>query len=820
MSLLTPAADWRDALPLGDGTFSAMVYGSVSPETILFNHDKLWYGGDRLELPDFSDEFHHVRELGFEGRMQEANDFIPNLIVQHHAHGSQHTYHPAFDLKIRSEQMVGFSHYRRTLDFSRGEARVTWQDGDTAYERDFFISRARHIGVMRYTSSRDAVTAAFQLCEHNLYDALDMGGQAHDVLKELFQLETRAEGDKLFIRVHGSYHGVYGGVLKLIPEGGRIRAGVEQTWTDQLSSLPMLWEMPLEKRDVLYVEGAARITALLGIYVASSDPDADSRRMADMLDGIDADYDALLAEHTALHGEIYDRLALTLRTSHMMDAHAADADPANDYLLLDAYDGKASGDLLVKLFDYGRYLLMTSSNESGIPPTLQGNHNGDYFPAWQSFYVHNENTQMFYWQALSGRMTEVTGALFKFFEERMEDFRTNAKHLFNCRGIFIPLCTDENHALMNVPAPHQISFTGVAAWIAAHFYDYYLFTGDRAFLAEHAVPFMEEAALFYEDYLLLSDDGYYTIFPSNSPENAPRNSFAADTDLSVVMNPGIPTTFDSTIDTALVRELLQNLTNAYRTLGIREDKAALYTDMLGHIRPFRINEDGALAEWIHEGHTDNYAHRHLSHLYPLFPGFQITKEETPALFEAARTAVDKRLAYGLTAQTGWSLAHLSSIFARLGDGNASVRCFDLLTRTCVGKNLFTYHNDFRNMGISLRVIFGRSNPYQIDANMGITAAMMEMILASRPDGTLLVAQALPAEWLSGSLAKVATRCGALCTVSWDETGIKTELEATDDRIIRVVLPNGYDSDGQRTFDLPVRRGGRYTITARKINTNT
>ncbi len=811
MTLMTPAESWRDALPVGDGTFSAMVYGGISPETILFNHDMLWYGGERVELPDFSKEFARVRELGYAGRMQEANDLIPNLIIQNHAHGAQHTYHPGFDLKIRSEQREGFSHYRRSLDFSKGETTVTWNDGDTRYLRRFLISRVRHIGVLELSAGGEALSAGFQLCEHDLFDALDMGGHDHDICRELFGFTTRAEGDKLFLTVTGSYHGVYGAVLKLIPEGGSLRAEEAQTWTDQLSALPMLWGQPLERRHTLYVEGARRVTALVGIFVASQEPEADSRRVAALLDGMaDVGYDALLAEHAACHGEIYDRLSLSLETEH---SHAGEA--TNELLLLDAYQGKASGELLVKMFDYGRYLLMTSSNEYGLPPTLQGNHNGDYFPAWQSFYVHNENTQMFYWQALSGRMPEVTGALFGFFEDRMEDFRINAHNLFGCRGIFIPLASDEHHMLMNIPAPHEISFTGVGAWIATHFYDYYLFTGDREFLARRAIPFMEEVALFYEDYLILDSDGMYTVFPSNSPENAPRNSFPADTDLSVVMNPGIPTTFNSTIDTALVRELFSNLIEAYRVLGVREDKQALYADMLTRIRPFRINEDGALAEWIHEGHTDNYAHRHLSHLYPLFPGFQITEEE-PSLLAAARRAVEKRLEYGLSAQTGWSLSHLANIFARLSDGEGCVRCFDLLCRTCVGNNLFTYHNDSRSMGITLRVIFGRSKPYQIDANMGLTAAIMEMLLTSRPDGTLLIAQALPADWRAGRLETVATRCGCLCSMAWRDGVIETTIHATDTRELRVVLPRGYAWEGKRCFALSMYAGESYTVRAIRV----
>ncbi len=810
MTVLTPANDWREALPVGDGSLSAMVYGSITPETVMFNHDMLWYGGETIDLPDFSSEFEKMRELGYAGKMQEANDYIPDLMRKNNVFGGQHTYHPAFDMKIKSEQKIGFSNYRRYLDFSKGETLVTWNDGDVRYERRFFISRVKHIGAFKFTAGGNLLDAAFQLCEHNLYDSLDHGGGNHDVLKELFQFETRFEGDKLYINVKGSYGGDYGAVLKIFPGEGTIKCGNETTWTQQMSSLPMLWGLDLEKRASIYVTGSKNVTATIAMYVRTSDAAAEQKKLADMLDSIGGDYDALLAEHIALHGEIFDRLALDLTTEHMYEG-----EDSNDMLLLDAYQGKASGNLIVKMFDYGRYLLMTSSNESGLPPTLQGNHNGDYFPAWQSFYVHNENTQMFYWQALNGRMPEVMGAMFKFFEDRMDDFKKNARNLFNCRGIFIPLVTDEHHGLMNIPAPHEISFTGVAPWLAAHFYDYYLFTGDKKFLEERALPFMEEVALFYEDFLILDKDGMYTVFPSNSPENAPRNSFPEDTDLSIVMNPGIPTTFNSTIDMALVRESFTNIINAYKTLGIKEDKQAQYAEMLTKLRPFRINEDGALAEWIPEDHLDNYAHRHLSHIYPLFPGFQITEEDNKELFESVRKAVEKRLEFGLTAQTGWSLVHLANIYARLHDGESCARCFDLHTRTCVGRNLFAYHNDYRNMGVSLMIIFGRSNPYQIDSNMGFTASIIEMLLSSDTSNNVRIAQALPKEWKAGKIEKVATRCGCDCTVSWADGKIETVIEARDTRKIHVILPYEYKYNGAKEFDLDIEAGKTYTITATK-----
>jgi len=806
MKILTPAADWREGLPCGDGSFCALVYGGISPETILFNHDRLWYGGKVVPLPDLSAELKTVREMGFGGDLQGANDYMSNLLKSKGIRGELPIFHPGFDLKIKTEQKSAFKNYRRVLDFASAEATVAWEDGKTHYQRRFFISRKRHIGVLKITAGGHPIEAAFQLCEHNLSDSFGMDGVPK---APPLEFDTRSAEDKLFISVKGSDGGDYGAVMKIIPDAGGMTACDDVTWAEQTSSLPMLWGLPLPRRSCIRVSGAKSITAVIAFYVNAQDSCKAQQALSGQLDALQCDYDALFAEHKRLHSEIYNRLSLDIR-----EDEAPQGDESNDMLLMKAYQGQAPAELLVKLFDYGRYLLLCCSNEDGLPPTLQGTFNGDYYPPWNSFYVHNENTQMYYWQALSGRMPEVMGAMFRYFEGFMEDYKQNARKLFGCRGIFIPLVGAANTGLLQDPQPHVINFTGCAAWIAAHFYDYYLYTGDPEFLKNRALPFMEQAALFYEDYLILDEDSKYTIFPSNSPENSPANSFREDVDLTSVMNPGIPTTFNSTVDTALVKELLTNLCACYRLLNIKKEKVELYEAMLAKLRPYRINEDGALAEWISEKHTDNYAHRHLSHLYPLFPGFEITRQSGKTLFDAAKIAVDKRIQIGLSAQTGWSLVHLANIYARLNNGEQALECLDILTRTCVGKNLFTYHNDYRNMGVTLKVILGKSAPYQIDANMGLTSAIIEMLFYSDPKA-LRIAPALPKEWKKGKIGTLAARCGCEVDINWDQTAqqITVFLTAKATRNIQIMLPQGYEYSGLNIFDLSVEKGREYTILA-------
>ncbi|MFH1568561.1 MAG: glycoside hydrolase family 95-like protein, partial [Gemmatimonadota bacterium] len=322
---------------------------------------------------------------------------------------------------------------------------------------------------------------------------------------------------------------------------------------------------------------------------------------------------------------------------------------------------------------------------------------------------------------------------------------------------------------------HWISAAG---WLGQHFYDYYLFTGDRQFLAERAVPWLAEVARFYEDFLYEGPDGRLVFCPSLSPENVP---------------PGEGTnllTLNATMDVAVCREVLTNLCAACQELGIEAEGVARWRGMLARLPAYEVNADGALREWLHPRFPDNYHHRHQSHLYPLFPGLEIAPETDPRLFEAGRIAVEKRLVIGLTSQTGWSMAHMACIYARLGMGDAALECIDILARSSTGPNLFTYHNDWRDMGLSLTG-WGRLPPFQIDANLGIAAAVLEMLVGSRP-GLVKLLPALPGRWRRGAARGIACRGGVIADVSWDLSAaeLRATLTSRADQTLSVVLPHG------------------------------
>jgi alpha-L-fucosidase 2 len=756
MIMRYPATRWQDALPTGSGAVGALVYGNIQNDTILLNHEALFYPKPPPRTVDVSDRLPEVRRLIRAGQYTEAAQQMPEAYRERSGGEIGTTsaecdpYQPFCAIQLAMKTDGPFRQYRRGVDFSTGRAWVKWSDHAATFTREVFVSRVTDTVFLRIRSDTPGSVAcrlSLNKARNEQADGIAFSSSVPD--DATLSVSQHASPENRTLRFVGCYPNgfAFGGTGHIETVGGRLGAVDE----------------------ALVVEAADEVVLRVRLFIGD-DPEAATRRMAaELAAGPDA-FEPSFNEHAKLHGELFGSMTLTLSRSRPQ---------SNEELLMAAYDGEAPLSLLQTMFEFGRYLLICSSRAGGWPANLQGVWNGDYTPAWNSDVHTDENIQMNYWAALPGGLATATLPFFDYFEKRLDDFRENAKNIFNCRGALAPVAmTTRGRETPRIWS----NWTAAAGWIGQHFYDYYLFTGDSEFLRLRTVPWLKEVALFYEDFLEEGEDGRWRFSPSLSPENQPLGGHSL-------------LTVNAAMDVAVCRETLTNLCRACEMLQIESAGAARWRAMLQKLPDYSVNEDGAMTEWLHPAFKDNYHHRHQSHLYPVFPGLEITEESNPEMYEACRVAVEKRRVIGLTSQTGWSMAHMANIYARLGQGDRALECLEILARSSTGPNLFTYHNDWRQMGMSC--VWGQP-PFQIDANFGLTAAILEMLVFSKP-GLLKLLPALPAQWASGKATGIRCRGALTVDVEWNrEIGLfRATILSQDDQNILLRMP---DEAGNMTFD--------------------
>ena len=776
-----PATCWQDATPLGNGKIGAMFYGSIYDERILLNHEALYSGSVDMPLPDISGKLKTLRKYLDDGDYLKAERFYPEELKSLGYSARTGDYLPAFDIRMITKTQNAFSDYSRRLNFREGVFSLTYKDGETQFNREAFTDSANGFLFIKLSSQGRALNFEITFEPHDLSDAVDSSGNA--------------------IRKHLPSYKFYtdNGVLKgeLVTLGGdKFTASLKVFSNGKVSLYDKVKKQKLAgmrgtaelSTNFFSVSDASEALIVCSLIKSGDEKDFDFKAF----DLSPENYEKIRYAHTKSFSADFDRMKLIIGQS--------EENRTVEQMLLDGYNGNIPASVIEKQALFGRYLLLSSSSNCKYPANLQGIWNGAYCPAWSCTFFNNENIEMSYWQALSGNIAECCLALYDFYLSKMEDYRENAKKLFGCRGILLPLYCDDKRGLKKDVQSHVLYWTASSSWISNMFFDYYLHTRDKEFLKQKAYPFMKESALFYEDFMQTDEKtGYLKSYPSDSPENCANGSFNGAGNVNVCIN--------ATMDFAALKQLLTDLLYAEKELAIQDEKHSVWQNMLEKIPPYAINSDGALAEWMHSDFKDNYEHRHLSHLYPLFPGREITKKDEK-LFSACEKALMCRYKLGLKEQTGWSFAHLANLWAAAGNGEKALDCLNLLMRFCVGNNLFTYHNDCRSQGVTLKFMWAKHAPFQIDANLGFTAAVQNMLISSS-ESEICVFPALPKSWDNVYIGPCLTRAGVAVTAELSECKIFVTLKAKTD--VQITLSSGLNVKWQSDTDVKLKANESLTI---------
>lgn len=738
---------WREGAPCGNGVVGALVYGSVDREYILLNHAKLWKGGRVVDIPDVHDALANVRHLLDKERPDLANAVLSNALRSAAYTARTADPLPLGDIRILRRSERSITGYRRRIDLEKAEVTVTWKEGGALFTRSAFVSRADGLCYTRLTCTEPGkISVDVTLDVHDRETMTD--GAVRNTRTEVIGDIVRYAGDN--DSAYAPAQGSYGAVMRVRTTGGR---------QEQLGRS-------------IRITDADEVLLVTHVFVGKNRTEAfaDSSSLLQNL----TDYDTALRLHTEKHLALYRGVDFSISDT---------VTTSNEELLLDAFGEEASNELMETMYAYGRYLFVCSTAEPDIPdamPThLIGLWNGTYQCFW-AFHMFNVNFEMIYWQALSGNQPALLRTALDYVEGFMDDFRENARKIFGCRGIYIDSVNTPESGRAACLADHIINWTAGAGWVSEHFYDYYRYTGDEDYLRNHALPFMMETALFYEDFLIVKPDGKLEFTPGTSPENVPSSTMEKfGIKAQVTKNPSM--------DIAVVRELLTNLLEGSEITGLYTDKRPVWTDMLTRLPDYRYNADGSLKEWADDFYTDNNRHRHHSHLYGIFPGHSIA-EDSPE-YDAFRLAEDKRMTEGLTSQSSWAMIYMAGINARLKRGEEAWFALSEMLRYCCMNNLFTVHNDWRRMG-SVTCDDMRLAPFQIDANIGFPGVVNEMLLGCA-DGTLTFFPALPSRWKTGKLEGLRTVGGWIVSLYWEEERANVVLSGGFTKDVTVHTSNGW-----------------------------
>ena len=781
-----PAAEWEEALPIGNGRLGAMIYGGTDRELLQVNEESMWYGGavNRLN-PDAKENLPPIREYLKNGEIRKAERLMEAALSG--CPDSMHSYQTLGEVQFYFDDLPnarerksdkvgptvlckGMTEYERSLSLDTAFSECSFKSGNTLYKRQYFASNPADCILMRFSAEGEGTVDFLARLRR---------GKCFDGVKKL--------GDDGILLYGNLGRGGYefamalcakavGGTVKTVGESLQAEGAREvtiyftadttyhysdeekDTYVKKYLETNMTYasenaEYPsgFEQKEYRYQEA---LQALL------------TEKLKERLDRVKkVSYEALLEEHIKDYSALYERFAFDLK-----GADAFDNIPT-DERLHQAQEGNTDIGLPKMLFDFGRYLTIACSRKGGLPSTLQGLWNKDFFPPWDSKYTININTEMNYWHVESCNLSECHLPLFELLEKVRKNGRKTAREMYGCRGFVAHHNTD----IHGDTAPQDIWYPGSywtlgGAWLSTHLWTHYQYTQDKEFL-KNAFPVMAEAALFFVDFLT-EQDGYLVTNPSVSPENSyrlPSGEIGA-------------CCIGAAMDNQILRDLFTGCMKAWETLGEKapencsiegvkdfDDLMRQIIECESRLMPTRISpEKGTIMEWMEDYEEVDPGHRHISHLYGLYPAGQITVDGTPELAEAARKTLERRLSNG-GGHTGWSRAWITNHYASLWDGEMTYESIEKMLE------LSTYPN-----------LFDRHPPFQIDGNFGICAAMNRMLAQSNEDRVILL-PALPKKWTEGSVKGLRLVGNAELSVTWEKGKIVTaQIKAESDYHTNIV----------------------------------
>ncbi len=741
-----PARIWDEGLITGNGTIGINALSRPLKERVIFSHERLFMPmGAPVMPPDQSMRLFEIRRLIHRGLYRQACELQFDLSGQDGFMYPDY-YVPAFDLTIHTEAEGEVRDYARSVDFQTGEMTVHWADDRGVFERRMFVSRDAGVAVLLLTAPSSALDCRLALEPREPSDQFnpdsDISKRSDAVFKEHVS-DIKAASGESWLTYSNSFTKAYPGSIHALESYARVLAKGGTTEPQADGSL--------------VVKGADYVMIFVDIRLLYDPEKSALDEMKSNLGGLAADYDALLKDHARIHGELFNRMRLDI-------GGGADHKRTTEELLEMSNYEKPNRALVEKEFDAGRYNIICSTGE--LPPTLQGIWGGTYVPGWASDFTHNGNVPSAIASYLMGNMPELMLAYTSYIESIVPWMEINARHLFGARGVVLP-SRSTTHGFNNALNPRFAGgmWVGGAGWAAHFFYDYYLYTGDREFLANHALPFMERVAVFFEDYLYEGPDGKFVFSPTQSPENTPGNSNSQ-------------ASFNATMDVAVAKELLRNTIAASRELGRNKDRIPTWRDMLTKMPDYMVNDDGIIKEWLTPRLTNRDNHRHCSQLYPLLDGISQEIAQSPELQAAFRKSIEYKLDKHWRNKRGgfmsFGLVQLGQAATSLGQAELAYHCIKHLVNRFWLNNLASMHN--------------HRSLFNMDISGGMPAVIIKMLVASDP-GKIKLLPALPSAWPSGRIEGVLCRGAVeIHSLQWDENAVLVRLTSSRSQAVVLELP--------------------------------